>query len=69
MAHLSLGVVYHLSGKYDDAIRAYKQTIKLSPNLAEAHSRLGSAYAAKGMRKEAVEAYREALRIKFESII
>ena len=40
---ISLGDYYYNEGKYDDAIRAYKEGLKLDPNNAELRSGIGKA--------------------------
>jgi tetratricopeptide (TPR) repeat protein len=47
-----------------EAIEAYKQTIRIKPDLAEAHNNLGVTYDNSGMYREALEAYNQAIRIK-----
>ncbi len=65
LAHYNLGVAYAKSGKYKEAIEAYKQAIRINPDYAKAHSNLGNAYVCSGMYyKEAIEAYKQAITIK-----
>jgi len=51
-------------GKFDAAVKSYKQAIALDPNLAEAYSLMGSALAESGRYKEAEEALRKAVSLK-----
>lgn len=49
--------------KYDDAVKAYDEAIKLDPNLAIAWSNKGNALNNLGKHEDAIEAYNEAIRI------
>jgi Flp pilus assembly protein TadD len=51
-------------GKFDAAVKSYKQAIAMDPNSAEAYSLMGSALAEAGKYKEAEEALRKAVSIK-----
>jgi tetratricopeptide (TPR) repeat protein len=64
IAHNNLGVAYNSLGRYQDAIEAYKQTIRIEPDYAEAYYNLGVAYVKLGLRQDAVAAYKQAIRIK-----
>ncbi|MFZ3064542.1 MAG: tetratricopeptide repeat protein [Nitrospirota bacterium] len=59
-----LGYSYGEAGLYKEAIEAYKQAIRIKPDLAEAHYNLGYAYDSLDMYREAIEAYKQAIRIK-----
>jgi len=59
----NLGCFYGESGLYNKAIEAYKQAIRIMPDLAEAHSNLGVTYGKLGRYAEAIEAYKQAIRI------
>ncbi len=50
------------AGDFDGAIGAYREFLKLRPDVAMAHSNLGAALAHTGHYQEAVAEYREALR-------
>ena len=43
-AHYDLGYAYRKSGRYQDAIAASKEAIRIKPDFAEAHYELGIAY-------------------------
>ena len=58
------GYYYEEAGLHKKAIEAYKQAIRIKPDIAEAHSNLGVAYGELGMYREAMEAYKQAIRIK-----
>ena len=51
-------------GKLDEAADAYREAIRLKPDLAVAHNNLGSVLKAQGKLDESIAAYREAIRIK-----
>ncbi len=51
-------------GKYDAAIKSYRQAIQMDPNAAETYSLMGSALAQAGQYREAEEALRKAVAIK-----
>lgn len=51
-------------GKYDAAVKSYRQAIQMDPNSAEAYSLMGSALAQAGKYKEAEEALRKAVSLK-----
>ncbi len=61
--HTSLGVAYWETGRVEDAIREYREAIRLAPGEAEAHYNLGVAHAGKGQVDEAMREYREAIRL------
>ena len=50
-------------GKYDEAIKAYDEAIRLDPNLAMAWSNKGNALTGQGKYDEAMKAYDEAIRL------
>jgi FkbM family methyltransferase len=60
----NLGVALKELGKLDEAVAAYRQAVRLKPDLAEAHSNLGVALKELGKLDEAVAAYRQAIGIK-----
>lgn len=51
------------AGKYETAIRCFRETIALHPNNAASYSNIGYAYGTMGMWDEAVEAYKKAVTI------
>ena len=59
-----LGYYYGEAKMHREALEAYKQAIRIKPDLAEAHYNLGVAYRKLGMYKEAIKAYKQAIRIK-----
>ncbi len=51
-------------GKFDAAVKSYRQALQMNPNLAEAYSLMGSALAEAGKYREAEEALRKAVSLK-----
>lgn len=64
-----LGVLYHNSGNFYKAMKAFKKAIKANDNNAYAHSNLGHDYYITGKYKEAEEELRKALTIKADNCI
>ncbi|MGB7545713.1 MAG: tetratricopeptide repeat protein, partial [Methanothrix sp.] len=56
-------LVLYGQGKYDEAIKAYGEAIKLDPNYKEAFYNKGLALAALDKRNEAIQAYDEAIKL------
>jgi len=48
--HLQLGILFAGEQKYADAIREFKDAIRLKPDLADAHYRLAQAYSRTGQK-------------------
>ena len=63
LAHANLGIAIKHQGKPDEAVAAYREAIRLQPDLAEDHAYLGNALQAQGKPDEAVAEYREAIRL------
>ena len=59
----SFGLTCYESGKYKDAIDAYKRAIKVDPDYTYAHLNLGVAYLKSHMQKDAIEALKRLIRI------
>jgi tetratricopeptide (TPR) repeat protein len=53
-----------LSGRYEEAIAAYKTTVKLDPDYPDAHVGLAATYAILGREEEARTEVAEILRIE-----
>lgn len=63
-AHASLGYVLWKSGKVDDAIAQYNESLHLRSDFAETHNNLGVALAQKGQLNAALPEFSEAIRQK-----
>jgi len=48
---------------YKEAMKSFKQAIRIDPDSAYAHSSLGAAYIESGKYKEAIDAYKQAIKI------
>jgi tetratricopeptide (TPR) repeat protein len=64
--YLSLGTMYQLQKKYSEALAAYKDAIRHSPNSQLAHRDLGDLYEQLDRHDEAIAEYRQAIRLKPE---
>ena len=56
------GLLLAASEKFDEAIKAFSQAVKLKPEFAEAYLQLGEAYWEQGEPKKALEAYKQSLK-------
>src|SRR5437667_428999 len=63
-AYYYMGVEHFKSGRYKEAVEAYKRAISLKPDLAEAHNNLGVTYYKMGRDREAIESYKRAISLK-----
>ena len=63
-AWIQVGFCKVKQGKNEDAIRAYKQAIRLRPNSYEAYNKLGDAFYYAARYFEAIDAYARAARIR-----
>ncbi len=64
IAHRSVGDELFHQGKTDEAIRHYRETLRISPNYAQAYHNLGAALFHKGKIDEAIIYFQEALRLE-----
>jgi tetratricopeptide (TPR) repeat protein len=60
----NLGVAYDKLGRYQNAIEAYKQAIRIKPDFAQANSNLGVTYGKLGRYQDEIESCKQAIRIK-----
>jgi len=67
-AWFGLGVAYSGLNRYDDAIEAYRQVLRINSNSDATWVILGSTYHALNRYDDAIEAYRQALRINPEDV-
>jgi len=61
--HYNLGLALEKSGRRAEAVRSYRQTIRINPNHFKAYNNLGVAHAQLGRLQEAVHYYLQSLRI------
>lgn len=61
--YLNLSVQYFNTQRYDDAIRACQDALKINPNLPEAYSNMAAAYHAEGKLDETVAALEQAIKL------
>ena len=66
---VAAGNKFALAKQYDQAVEAYRQALKLKPDLAAAHHGLGSVYVNLGRNAEAIEHLRAAARLDPENPI
>lgn len=66
VAWFSLGAAHAGLKQYDQAIRAYRESLRIQPEYADAWYNLGVAYANLKQHAQAMHAYREALHIQPE---
>ena len=64
LAHYNLALQLDTQGKTDEAIREYREAIRIRPDFAEAHCNLGLALRSQDKTDEAIREYQEAVRIK-----
>lgn len=62
--HNGLGLLLFNEGKTDEAVKCYRQALKLNSNNAETHNNLGIALAANGKADEAVAHYEKARQLR-----
>ena len=63
LGHLS-GILASGSGDVEQAIRHYRQALRLDPRNASTHNSLGTCFLRQGKSDEAIHHFREALRIR-----
>lgn len=60
--HNALGYAYFAQEQYDNAIRQYKDAIKLKPDYVTSLNNLGHAYERKKLTSQALEVYEDVLK-------
>jgi len=63
-AHTNFGIALSRQGKVDEALKHFKEVLRIRPDSAVAHRNLGGALQQLGRLDEAVQYYRQALQIK-----
>ncbi len=61
--YYALGVALYKNDHDREAVEAFKKSVELDPENADAQRRLGYAYAATGQKKEAEESFRKAVEL------
>ncbi|MDF1591310.1 MAG: tetratricopeptide repeat protein [Desulfobacterales bacterium] len=62
-AHINLGIALGSKGRTADAIRHYREALRIDPNYVDAYNNLGVVLDNQGKTADAIRHYREALRI------
>jgi tetratricopeptide (TPR) repeat protein len=62
--YLNLSLAYHRAGRYQDAINAATNALRLKPDYAEAYNNIAAGYEAMEMWNPAIEAARRALKLR-----
>jgi len=60
--HYNLGVVLTEQGRFDEALRHYREALRIRPGYAKAHNNLGSLLALRGRTKEAAGHFVQAIQ-------
>ena len=68
-AHFNIGLVNDLLHRYHQAIRSYREVVRLAPELAAGHFRLGIAYYRLGDRKSARDSMLAYLRLSTDPML
>lgn len=61
--HFNLGVTHHKSGRYEDAIAAFEEAVRMKPDDASAYYNLGVVYHKSERHEDAIESYGQAIHI------
>jgi len=67
--YLNRGQSFYDQGKYQEAINALENALKLQPDWALAHSKLGQAYLQVGKTDQAIQSFQESIRLEPNSDI
>ena len=63
-SHVNMGVVLESQGHTEEAIREYKEAIRIDPNYAITYNNLAVLYDNHGRYEDAIREFKEAIRIK-----
>jgi tetratricopeptide (TPR) repeat protein len=61
--HDWLGVAFAKEGRYPEAIKEFRESIRLTPDAAETHRNLGNALASTGSVEGAIAEFKQAVRL------
>ena len=61
---VALGMIYRLTGEYENAITELREVLSLDPGSAAAYREIAAAYSRAGMLGEAESAYRTAIELR-----
>ena len=62
-AHSNLGALFYQQGRFEEAVKTFRESVRLEPQEPANHRNLGDALAHFGRRAEARQEYREAARL------
>ncbi|MFQ6081841.1 MAG: protein kinase [Candidatus Aminicenantia bacterium] len=62
--HVTLGIIYRDTGRYEDAIKEFQQALLLDPVNSDAHRELASAYEKLGKLEKAEATYKKAIELR-----
>lgn len=62
-ARYELGSAYYFSARYQEAIKEFKEAIRIKPEFAQAHCKLGLSYGVLRSYDEAASSFEEAIRL------
>ena len=68
VAYHFLGNSYYFTGKLEDALSAYQEAARLTPNYEEAYLELGKVYNRLGCHANAIESYQHALKLQPDDV-
>lgn len=66
---MDLGAAFYIAHRWDDAIQAFEQAVRLKPDLAHAHYYLGVLYASQGLRERADQELSTLLQVSRNPIL
>ncbi len=69
VAYHFLGNGYYFTEKLEDALAAYQEAIRLTPNYEEAYIELGKVYIRLGCHADAIDSYQHALKLQPDDVI
>jgi protein O-GlcNAc transferase len=59
----NLGQLYAIRGEFDEAVQAYRHSLRLRPNYAPVHARLAKILSRQGQTEQAMVHFKEAMRL------